>query len=733
MINSSQVAHHAPVGADQPISVQVAAFPLVKVAFIPPPAPPTPFRSSGDLWIHPDQEVTVKGFLIKGGMIYVGTDLLSINGCGAEPALINPAKQVAQSAANCHIRCTSYWPSYDSISPEARASYLQWLATGKCDPESDLGYVFLYFYGLERRALWDAARNPQLQTELPLIEREVCRLLGIYGNNRSFRYYASSFLEYLAAVTEYGLTLECPLVSGLARDRGLSLKLRVGLGQLCRTGQSLSAEWAVAWYLAIPNLPREQVISRCPDAFISLFKTEFAKRSNGAMKLPDISKRMKVVHGPASPSFVGKMFALELDLPDVPLLSEPVTKLQEIGDACSSLLTPLSRLLRCNPEKAKSLEALLLTPVCLWPAAIGNKLSVLRTSISEAGEPKLTTLRELTSLLPDGGRLNRVQFGALTRALGSFGLGIEPDVRFHGTLPKAGHTIALFVADGLEQDNACSEGFANAGLMLQMASAVASADNNFNQAEVTLILNHIHAKLDITELERYRLAARLCLFRTSPPNRTGLKRRIEALDSLARNAIGAFLLQVVLADGVIDPREVRVLESLFSLMGLDRASLYSKLHNLEAQHGSTSPAIAASATRRHSATETSESTAIWLDSTKIAALKEDSAKVSTLLEKVFADAESQPDEMPIEDHQGKQPVSSMLDLDIDHAGLLHALLLRAQWSRAELEKVCTDRGLMLDGAIERINEAAFSRFDQALIQGDDPIDINSELMQEETK
>jgi hypothetical protein len=731
MINSSQVGHHVPVGADQPISIRVASFTPVKVAFIPPPTSPPPYRSSGDLWIQPDQEVMVNGFLIKGGMIYVGTDLLSIKGCGAEPALINPAKQVTQSGANCHLRHTSYWPSYDSISPEARASYLQWLATGKSDPKSDLGYVFLYFYGLERRALWDADRNPQLRTELPLIEREVCRLLCIYGNNRSFRSYASSFLEYLAAATEDGLALECPLESGLARDSGLSLKLRVGLGRLCRAGQSLSAEWAIAWYLVIPDLPREQVISRCPGEFISLFKEEFANRSNGAMKLPDITKRMKVVHRPASPSLVEKTFTLELDLPDVSQLSEPVAKLREIGDVCSSLLAPLSRFLRARPDKTKSLEALLLTPVCLWPEAIGNTLWDFQKSISEAGEPKLTTLRELTSLLPDGGRLNRVQFGALTRALGSFGLGIEPDVRFHGTLPKACHTIALFVADGLEQDHACSEGFANAGLMLQMASAVASADNNFNQAEATLILDHIHAKLNITELERYRLAARLCLYRASPPNRTSLKRRIESLDSLARNAIGDFLLHVVLADGVIDPREVRVLESLFSRMGLDRASLYSKLHNLEAQHGSTPPAIDGFSTRRHSASRTSGSAATWLDSTKVAALMADSAKVSTLLEKVFADPESEPDQPPIEDHEEK-PESSVLGLDIDHANLLHVLLQRAQWSRAELEEVCTDRGLMLDGAIEHINEAAFSRFDQPLIQGDDPIDINYELM-EETK
>ena len=38
-----------------------------------------------------------------------------------------------------------YWPSYSSISPEARAAYLGWLSTGKSDPQADIGYVFLYF------------------------------------------------------------------------------------------------------------------------------------------------------------------------------------------------------------------------------------------------------------------------------------------------------------------------------------------------------------------------------------------------------------------------------------------------------------------------------------------------------------------------------------------------------------------------------------------------------------
>jgi hypothetical protein len=38
---------------------------------------------------------------------------------------------------------------------------------------------------------------------------------------------------------------------------------------------------------------------------------------------------------------------------------------------------------------------------------------------------------------------------------------------------------------------------------------------------------------------------------------------------------------------------------------------------------------------------------------------------------------------------------------------------------------------MPDGAIERINDAAFAKFDQALIEGDDPLEVSTQLLTEE--
>ena len=51
-----------------------------------------------------------------------------------------------------------YYPTYAKISPNQRANYLRWLSSGRVDPLSDIGYAFLFFYGLERRLLLERQR-----------------------------------------------------------------------------------------------------------------------------------------------------------------------------------------------------------------------------------------------------------------------------------------------------------------------------------------------------------------------------------------------------------------------------------------------------------------------------------------------------------------------------------------------------------------------------------------------
>ncbi|MEN1436945.1 TerB N-terminal domain-containing protein, partial [Pseudomonas aeruginosa] len=98
---------------------------------------------------------------------------------------------VARGIVDIAERLTSYWPSYDNITTEARRAYLQWLSSGRKAPHANIGYVFLFFYGLERRAFVDAKTNQAAAAEIPSIIAEVERLLSIYDENHSFNTYAS--------------------------------------------------------------------------------------------------------------------------------------------------------------------------------------------------------------------------------------------------------------------------------------------------------------------------------------------------------------------------------------------------------------------------------------------------------------------------------------------------------------------------------------------------------------
>jgi hypothetical protein len=55
------------------------------------------------------------------------------------------------------------------------------------------------------------------------------------------------------------------------------------------------------------------------------------------------------------------------------------------------------------------------------------------------------------------------------------------------------------------------------------------------------------------------------------------------------------------------------------------------------------------------------------------------------------------------------------------------MLVRNEWPREELQALANDLGLMVDGAIEHINDAAYELYQLPFCEGDDPVVLNSEL------
>ena len=124
-------------------------------------------------WYGSAEPIEIGGVRIASPMIYVGPT----RSYDTPRDRVDPTARVGLTGEDQLGIALSYWPSYHALSPGGRRTYLDWLAGGRTT-RVGIGYVFIFFYGLERRLFVDNAR-----AELDVIIAEVERLLAQYQDN----------------------------------------------------------------------------------------------------------------------------------------------------------------------------------------------------------------------------------------------------------------------------------------------------------------------------------------------------------------------------------------------------------------------------------------------------------------------------------------------------------------------------------------------------------------------
>lgn len=107
-------------------------------------------------WISEDEHLSVNGRQLTKGFFYFGGVMSSLGGYGIEPSLVDDKRPASNPSVDSEIytdETLGYWPSYASLSKGCRGAYLDWLASDRSNPNTPIGYVFIYFYGFERRVI----------------------------------------------------------------------------------------------------------------------------------------------------------------------------------------------------------------------------------------------------------------------------------------------------------------------------------------------------------------------------------------------------------------------------------------------------------------------------------------------------------------------------------------------------------------------------------------------------
>lgn len=736
---AAEVVHHSPPSAP-PASPQ----PARTVASLPPrrlvdndisvpvpvrtPAAPKSFaippvlaNNTHGRWIPPGESIVIAGSLIDGGMIYVGGDLKTLSGT-TDPCLINPELPIA-SRTNVSEREFGYWPAYSQISPTARRTYLSWLAGGRSDPAADIGYVFLFFYGLERRAIIDSKTDERVQVERPAIAKELRRLLTIYGEKSySFKRYASEFLSWLE-VAEYSKKLYNEPVPELPATFEVPIYIRLALGLAAVDGVPVPGHLALAWARLNPTSNLRTAAIRCYEQFNKLFLVRYAEKFKPGIVLPCNRTKLKLIYQPASSGFQG---ANEISLgfgetPDVTALTRPQKQLKKVVDDVTEELDQYSRYLGRNPEAPHALEGLLLLPPEVWPETAAGILKELQSQVS--ADMVVMTLQELLDMFQAKAVLNKERALTLARILESVHIGLEPDILAGARTPKSEDHIVLFASFDPEGVQVRTPAYQAATLTLQLASVVASADGEFSVHEMNHLREQVQAWPHVTQAQSTRLLAQLRLLLAEPVSLTSLKKKLEPLDVKSKEAIAVFMATVAQADGSVTPAELKMLEKVYKTLGLDSKKVFSDVH-----------AVAAGTTASANTVEKMAVQGFQLDSTKIAALQRESHRVSELLADIFKEEAPTPALPLVEDTAGTPqgsdtPSPGLLGLDESQSALARMLLSRPHWKREELLDVAADLELMLDGALEHINEMSFDTLGIPFTEGDNPIDVNPEILE----
>jgi uncharacterized tellurite resistance protein B-like protein len=669
-------------------------------------------------WLAQGGSANVHGFA-TGDFVYVGNELVPLGGrSNSEPSLINPALPIDREYANSAGSGMTYWPSYNTISASSRRAYLEWLAGGRRDPHAYIGYVFLFFYGLERRVYEFMQGRGSSGDEVLAIAREVARLIELYGGrSASFHSYATSMLDLIAFVEPRAAAVQKP-------------SLRHVLGELAIAGKPIPAALALQWVRSSWSL--NTPATRCPAEFELLFHIRYAKAFGDGLIVRAAQQTVRINYHPASAA-LDDVAMKQRTLPDVTQLTAPLRQLIQIAQECTGALDPFSRFLGKNENGRESLAAFALLPEDLveaTPSADAFALaSLVRSRLDANGRAHLAAgelLQFARVANPD--KVTKNESMLLAQALEKLGYGIEPDVRLGGPSYDTDGRVVVFRRLP-DCPSAASDEFAAAMLLVRLGAMVSTADNAVSDHERALLERHIEDRLQLTAGERQRLAAHLAWLLESDLGMTGLKRRLEVLDDQARHTIGRLLVDVAAIDGHIDPREMKMLEKLYALLGLASGDLYRDVHAAQA-HDDEPVAIAAqTAQPKGFAIPPPATPKPGIDMDRVRRKMDETRQVSSLLASIFVD-EAGGSSVPPPAAAAAASANTIGPLDAAQSELLRRLTSRESWPRDEVERIAAELSLLTDGALEAINDYAYATADEPLWEDDDPLTINSRVAME---
>ncbi|MGB3209980.1 MAG: TerB N-terminal domain-containing protein [Desulforhopalus sp.] len=678
-------------------------------------------------WAPLNESVSVGKYRISKGLIYVGGVLKGLDDYSTESSLIDPTLPIDDLNPDYSGDEMGYWPTYLDINASSRAAYLEWLAGSRDNPDDYIGFVFLYFYGLERRLLVDKAEGKVSNQEMQVLFNEVKRLLNVYGKNRSFKNYSLNLISHVWILNGAKGTVSDEF---LIFNNYFSPIFQYLLARTVNEEKPVPPNLAFAWVKGNPEFRLRTPARRCASEFRNLFEKRYkeAFQPDGLFIKPNKTK-LSISYTPASSSLRGYE-PVKFDLPDPTRLKSQAKKLCELAEKCTDDLNPYSRFLGRKGNSRESVSAIAQLPADLINHLKIDKIEVLKKYLKDRTSEHYSNI-SVASLLKvineeNLFKLNKKECETIAFLLDATGFGLAPDIRYHGAKLEANGSLIVF-AGGHGLNFEPSVNFKAVGAILRLGAMVAKIDGEVSSPEVELLEEIIENDDKLRDLEKKSLKAYLHWRLVEPANAKGLKDQLSGLKSEEKSAISNILINVAYADGYVDPVEVRQLEKLYTSLGLEKESVAKDIHNISAQR---EPSAVNSAQDAKANINTNRGAFIDMD--LLRRHEAETEGVKAILGEIFteSDTEENVQNTTLSSEENSLSGGVIAELDEAHQTLFQKLIKKEEWAREEIQSICEHISLMIDGSIETINDWAFEHVDAPLIEEGELIYVDLELADE---
>ena len=468
--------------------------------------------------------------------------------------------------------------------------------------------------------------------------------------------------------------------------------------------------------------------------------------------MPPPRRRLSARYRAASGAFTVDLKGEFEKLPDVVALTAPLAKIDQIAIACTTALDPYSRLVGRDPAAGETVTAQLTLPEeLLRNPKSGSAIAALKARI-ETLVPRTSAMiryEALRQLLEIEGssndRATKSEAVAVAGALERLGFAIEPDPRHGGPTPPIDADVMLFRPNGQHSPDTVSPQFVAARSNIEIAVLVATANGKIGDAEAKTIIARIRSLPGISDFERARLIAYLGFLVCNPPNQRIIT-RFKDRSLKERKVVAEAAVLAAASDGHPHTEEIKLLERTYKTLGLPSEELYRNLHGLAAREEQAPevdelaivvPAKPARGVPIPQPKLVVEARGSKLDRKKIASIQADTVALQAILGEVFDETGSNgqptvnsakiisngPVEANATAREGLFP-----GLDQRHALLLDEMCNRDIIDQATFAALAQKHGLFPAGAMETINEWAFERFEEPLLDEGEPIEIAHHLI-----